>query len=182
MSLRESLSRQVSEYMSTSFARVSITDSVAEAARTMQKTGSTEAIVVSGSSPQGIVTERDILYKVVAAGSKPSMVQVQEIMSTPVQTIDEAANVGEAIAKMSKLGIRRLGVTRNGKIVGIITQKAMVTGKVELNVPLPELAHPKWFSCPYCNAVLETREGLSKHIDRNHMGGLGLLQGDLSKW
>jgi len=168
--------------MSTSFAQVADADSVSEAARTMQKTGSTEALVVSGSVPLGMVTERDILYKVVATGSNPSKVKVREIMSSPVQTIDEASKVGEAIAKMSKLGIRRLGVTRNGKIVGIITQKAMVTGKVEQNVPLPELAHPGWFNCPYCNAIFESREGLSRHIDMNHMGGLGLLQGDLSKW
>jgi hypothetical protein len=148
----------------------------------MQKEGATEAIVVAGSIPQGIVTERDILYKVVAAGSNPSVVKVRDIMSSPVQTIDEASSVGEAIAKMSKLGIRRLGVTRGGKIVGMITQKAMVTGNVEQNFPLPELAHPEGFTCPYCNTHVKTKEELSKHIDHDHMGGPGLLQGDLTKW
>lgn len=182
MNLRESLNHPVSDYMATSFVQVAATDSVAEAARSMQKAGATEAIVVSGSVPHGIVTERDILYKVVAAGSNPSMVKVQEIMSSPVQTIDEASKVGEAIAKMSKLGFRRLGVTRNGKLIGTITQKAMVTGKVEQNVPLPELVLPERLNCPYCNAVFKSREELSKHIDRNHMGGFGLLEGDISKW
>ncbi len=182
MSLRESLNDPVSSYTSPSFARVATTDSVAEAARIMKKAGATEAIVVTGSSPEGIVTERDILYKVVAAGSNPSQVKVREIMSSPVQTIEDGSKVGEAIAKMSKLGIRRLGVTRSGKIVGIITQKAMVTGNIERNVPLPELALPSGFTCPYCNATSRTREELSKHIDRDHMGGLGLLQGDITKW
>ncbi|HUK80095.1 MAG TPA: CBS domain-containing protein [Nitrososphaerales archaeon] len=182
MSLRESLSHPVSDYMSAAFARVAVTGSVDEAARTMQKAGATEAVVVSGSVPQGVVTERDILYKVVAAGSNPSMVKVGDIMSSPVQTIDVASNVGEAIAKMSKLGIRRLGVTKNGEIVGVVTQKAMVAGRVEQNVPLPELAHPEHLSCPYCNAALDSKEELSKHIDRVHMGGLGLLEGDTSKW
>jgi CBS domain-containing protein len=182
VSLRESLNHPVSEYTSTSFARVAATDSVAEAARTMQKAGTTEALVVDGSVPQGIITERDILYKVVAAGSSPSLVKVRDIMSSPVQTTDEASHVGEAIAKMLKLGIRRLAVTRDGKIIGVITQKAMMAGKVEQNVPLPELVQPEGFACPYCNTVLESREGLSKHIDRVHMGGLGLLQGDVSKW
>ena len=182
MSPRDSLNHPVTDYMSASFAQVEASESVSEAARTMQKAGTTEAVVVSGSVPQGIVTERDILYKVVAAASNPSKVKVGEIMSSPVRTVDASADVGEAIATMSKLGIRRLGVTRNGKIVGIITQKAVVTGKVEQNVPLPELAQPDRFACPYCNAVLESRDALSKHIDRVHMGGLGLLQGDLSKW
>jgi predicted transcriptional regulator len=148
----------------------------------MQMEGATEAIVVAGSTPQGIVTERDILYKVVAAGSNPSVVKVRDIMSSPVQTVDEASNVGEAIAKMSKLGIRRLGVTREGKIVGMITQKAMVTGNVEQNIPLPELAPPDGFTCPYCNSRVKTKEDLSKHIDRDHMGGRGLLEGDFTKW
>jgi signal-transduction protein with cAMP-binding, CBS, and nucleotidyltransferase domain len=148
----------------------------------MEKVGATEAIVINGPGPQGIVTERDILYKVVAAGSNPSMVKVRDVMSSPVQTIDEASRVGEAIAKMSRLGIRRLAVTRNGKVVGIITQKAMVTGRVEQNVPLPELVQPERFTCPYCNSVFGSREELSKHIDRDHTGGFGLLQGDLSKW
>jgi CBS domain-containing protein len=182
VSLRDSLNQPVSAYMSSFFAQVSATDSVAEAARTMQKADATEAVVVSGSVPQGMITERDILYKVVATGSNPSVVKVRDVMSSPVYVVDEASSVGEAIAKMSKLGIRRLGVTKNGKLVGIITQKAMITGKANQNIPLPELAHPERFACPYCNAVMKSREELSKHIDRDHMGGLGLLQGDSSKW
>jgi signal-transduction protein with cAMP-binding, CBS, and nucleotidyltransferase domain len=181
VSLRESLDDPVSKYTSVSFAQVSASDSVTQAARTMQKAGATEAIVVKDSVPEGIVTERDILYKVVAAGQESSSVRVMDIMSTPVQTIDEGSKVGEAIVRMSKLGIRRLGVTKNGKIVGMITQKAMVTGKVERSIPLPELAPPSSFTCPYCNQTLKTREELSKHIDNTHVG-LGLLQGNLSKW
>jgi signal-transduction protein with cAMP-binding, CBS, and nucleotidyltransferase domain len=182
VSLRGSLNDSVSAYTQLSFAQVAATDSVAQAARTMQEAGATEAIVVSGSVLQGIVTERDILYKVVAAGSNPSVVKVRDIMSAPVQTIDEGSKVGDAIAKMSRLGIRRLGVTSKGRIIGMITQKAMVTGNVEQNIPLPELAHPDVFPCPYCNTTVKTREELSKHIDRDHMGGFGLLQGDATKW
>lgn len=182
MSLRESLGDPVSAYATSNFVEVSATDSVAQAARTMQKAGATEAIVVGDSVPRGIVTERDILYKVVAAGSNPSVVKVRDIMSAPVQTIEEEAKVGEAIARMSKLGIRRLGVTRKGKMVGMITQKAMVTGNVDQSIPLPELVHPDGFTCPYCNSSVKTREELSKHIDRDHMGGFGLLQGDITKW
>ncbi len=182
MGLEESLSDHVSSYTSSSFARVDAAASVAEAARAMKNAGATEAVVVVNSVPKGIVTERDILYRVVAAGSNPSLVKVRDIMSSPVQTIDESSDVGEAIAMMSKLGIRRLGVTKNGKLVGIVTQKAMVTGNVEQNVPLPELALPSGVACPYCNSNFKTKDELSRHIDRVHMGGYGLLQGDVSKW
>ena len=182
MSLQESLNRPVSAYMSKSFAEVDGSDSVAQAARVMQEEGATEAIVVRDGIPVGIITERDILYKVVAAGENPSLIKVRDVMSSPVQTIDEGSKVSEAIAKMSKLGFRRLGVTKDGRVVGMVTQKAVVTGNVGQNFTLPELAPPTGFPCPYCGSVLKTKEDLSKHIDRAHMGGFGLLQGDASKW
>lgn len=181
MGLKESLDEPVSRYMSDDFAQVSPDQTVTEAARSMKKSGSTEAIVVRGSAPVGIVTERDILYKVVAAGLDPSKSKVQEVMSSPVATVESDSKVLDAIAKMSKLGLRRLGVTRNGSLVGLVTQKAMVSGSVHQSVGLPELAAPGQIRCPYCDAVMKDRGELSKHIDQVHLG-LGLLEGDTSKW
>ena len=178
----ESLEDRVSRYMSSDFARVGAEESIYHAAMAMKEAGSTEAVVVKGDSPVGIITERDILYKIVAAGLIPQQVKSKEVMSAPLETIDESARVRDAIGKMSTLGIRRLAVTRNGKVVGMVTQKAMATGSVDKNIPLPELASPKGFACPYCGEVADSREALSKHIDHTHMGGLGLLQGDPSKW
>lgn len=168
--------------MSSSFARVEESDSIAQAARAMKKERATEALVVKDSFPVGIITERDILYKVVAAGENPSITKVRDVMSSPVETIDERAKVAEAIAKMSRLGFRRLAVTKDGRIAGMVTQKAVVTGNVDLSFALPELAPPTGFACPYCGTSLGTKEDLSKHIDRVHAGGLGLLQGDATKW
>ena len=181
MDLRQSLDQPVSDYMSTSFVKVSYDDPVTDAARVMQKAGATEAVVMRDDDPIGIVTERDILYKVVAAGLDPSATRVRDVMSAPVATVDSAAKVADAIAKMSKLGIRRLGVTRKGKLVGLVTQKAMVSGGLEQNVALPELASPDALVCPYCGATMDDRDELSRHIDHAHLG-LGLLEGDLSKW
>ncbi len=182
MSLREALGEPVSKYMFTKFAQVQPTDTVAAAAKVMRDASATEAFVLSGGVPVGIVTERDILYKVVAAGSNPSTETVKDAMSTPVLTIEATAKVGDAIAKMSKLGVRRLGVTEGGKVVGMVTQKAVMAGNTDQKVPLPELTRPSDYPCPYCNTTLKTREELSKHIDRTHTGGFGLLQGDVSKW
>ena len=182
MSLEESLNKPVSAYTTTSFAKVDATASIVQAAKVMEREGTTEAIVVRDSSPVGIITERDILFKVVASGEEPSKKKVGEVMSSPVETIDEGAKASEAIARMSKLGFRRLGVTRNGKIVGMITQKAVVAGKAGQKITLPELVPPTGFACPYCGTVLKTKEELSKHIDFVHTGGAGLLQGDMTKW
>lgn len=181
MDLKDSLNEPVSAYASQSYSQVTASDSVAEAAKAMKKAGATEAIVVEEGKPIGIVTERDILYKVVAAGTDPSSVKVREVMTSPVETVDEGSKVADAIAKMSRLGVRRLGVTKGGKLVGMITQKAVVTSDLKKSVPLPELASPHQFACPYCGAAMKTKEELSKHIDQVHLG-LGLLEGDASKW
>jgi len=181
MGLRESLNDLVSAYMTPSFVQVSADETVTQAAKEMKNSGATEAIVVRDGVPLGIVTERDILYKVVAAGANPSSMRVKDIMTSPVETVEESAKVGEAIAKMSKLGVRRLGVTRNGKLAGMVTQKAMVAGDLSGHVALPELASPNRFTCPYCDAELKNGEELSKHIDQVHLGP-GLLEGNRTKW
>ncbi len=181
MTLRDSLEEPVSRYMSVRFTKVGVDESIYHAARLMQENETTEAVVVDRDAPVGIITEHDILYKVVAAGMYPQHVKTRDVMSTPLESIDATSKVADAISRMASLGIRRLGVTQNGRIVGLITQKAMTSGDAA-KVVLPELAVPDAYTCPYCNAVVRSRELLSKHIDRTHMGGAGLLEGDKSKW
>lgn len=181
MDLRTSLDEPVSEYTTAEFVRVSPEDTISKAAKLMEGGGATEAIAATDGPPIGIVTERDILYKVVAAGLDPNSVRVRQVMSVPVQTVEEDARVGEAIAKMTKLGVRRLGVTRKGMMVGMVTQKNLVSGGVHRHVALPELVQPGVLSCPYCDATMIDRKELSKHIDQVHLG-LGLLEGNLTKW
>ncbi len=180
--LRESLEQPVSGFMSKNFTRVGEDETIYHAARAMKEAGTTEAVVVDGGSPVGIITERDILYKVVAVGLYSHIVKVKDVMSSPLETVESSAKAKDAIAKMSSLGIRRLGVTAGGKVVGIVTQKAVAAGGVDRSILLPELVAPSGFSCPYCGAEADTRDELSKHIDNAHMGGAGLLQGDVTKW
>jgi len=179
MDIRKSLDLAVSSYVSKEFVTVSTAASVAEAAKAMKKASTGEAVVINEGKPLGIVTERDILYKVVATGKNPSETEVSSIMTSPVETIGAESKVGDAIAKMSKLGVRRLLVMKNDRVEGIITQKRIVAGQE--NVELPELVSPKGIACPYCGAMLKDAEELSKHMDQLHVGE-GLLEGDRRKW
>lgn len=181
MELRESLGRPVSAYTLTDFVTVSNKQSVAEAAGAMREAGTTEAVVKDGERLMGLVTERDILYKVVADGLDPKTTSIGSVMSAPVETIEGTAKAGEAIAKMSRLGVSRLGVMRNGKFVGLVTQLSLTSGRLKRRVPLPQLTEPGGVSCPYCGALQKDNRELSKHIDRDHLG-LGLLEGNVSKW
>src|SRR5690242_2181544 len=62
-------------------------------------------------NPIGIVTERDILYRVIAENKGPFKVTIGEIMSSPVVAVDEGVSVKEAISLMRRKHIRRLLVT-----------------------------------------------------------------------
>ena len=181
MDLRKSLEAKVSEYAFKDFVVIAMTDTIASVAKAMKRAGAGEAIVVQNEEPIGIVTERDILFKVVANGRDPLSTQAQHVMSAPVEGIDEEANVADAIAKMSTLGVRRLVVRRGKKTVGLITQKRIVAGGAAAEAVLPELVTPKGVVCPYCSAVLSDAKELSKHIDQLHVGE-GLLKGDRRKW
>ena len=181
MDLRESLDRPVSAYASAGYVKVSFNDSVVKAASAMRKDLTTEAVVVNIKGPAGIVTERDILFKVVAEGLDPGKTSIGSVMSAPIETVDGKTSVGEAIAKMSKLGVRRLGVTKDGKFVGLVTQKNLVAGDLGRHVALPELAEPDALRCPYCGFSAREGKELSKHIDRVHLG-MGLLEGNLTRW
>ena len=70
---------------------------------------------------QGIVTETDIVRKVTAAALPPAVVQVDQVMSAPVITIDRASTVTDADALMDQHHTRHLGVTDNGRIIGILS-------------------------------------------------------------
>jgi signal-transduction protein with cAMP-binding, CBS, and nucleotidyltransferase domain len=95
-----------------------------KAAAESMLTNNVGSIVVSDSgSFVGIVTERDLIRKIIAAGKDPSSVKLEEIMSRPLITIDAGKGLGEATSLMVEKRIRRLLVTENGKIIGIFTQR-----------------------------------------------------------
>ena len=73
--------------------------------------------------PLGIITESDIIKKVVAENLKASDVYVEEIMSSPIIVIDPYSALEEAMKIMGKCNIRRLPVVEKGKLIGIITHK-----------------------------------------------------------
>lgn len=83
-------------------------------------------VVVQGRKPVGIITERDILRKVVESSLDPHMVKVKNVMSTPVLTVNEEVSIEEAAAAMMKNSIKKLPVVREGNLVGIVTATDLV--------------------------------------------------------
>jgi len=83
-------------------------------------------VVVQGRKPVGIITERDILRKVVEPGLDPRTVKARDIMSAPILIINEEVSVEEAASIMTRNSIKKLPVVKNGNLVGIVTATDLV--------------------------------------------------------
>ena len=91
-------------------------------------------VVVTNSAGNsiGIITERDLVIRVLAKKLKPDMSKAKEIMTTPLLKIEPDATITEAARRMNRLDIRRLGVTYKGNLVGIISSKDILGVMPEL--------------------------------------------------
>jgi CBS domain-containing protein len=95
--------------------------SVKEAAKLMQKNDVSSVLVESDDMIVGIVTERDIVRKIVAEGFDPSKVLLQDIMTSPLIVVSPDATVEDASKLMVTFGVRRLPVMQDRMLVGIIS-------------------------------------------------------------
>lgn len=112
---------RVAEAMRTSIVTMEEEASVAEAALEMYNKKESCAIVLRQGRPYGIVTDRDVTWKVAAKGLDPKNVKITEIMSTPLITIDADAELSEAAKIMKTHKIWRIVVTRGDKLQGVLT-------------------------------------------------------------
>ena len=94
---------------------------VLEAARLMKDKKVDNVIVTEQGHPLGIVTERDIINKVVCEGKNASDLSTEDVMTTPIVVIDPYCSLQEALKIMGKRNIQRLPVIENNQLIGIIT-------------------------------------------------------------
>lgn len=116
----------VKEIMSTRLETIDITKNAQEAAKKMNDKGISSVLVVEGDNkreePIGIVTERDLVIRVCAAGTNSKDVGIREIMSSPIVTVEPDAMVETAAELMLSNKVRHLLVIdeQTRKPVGII--------------------------------------------------------------
>jgi len=78
-------------------------------------------VVVQDEKPTGIVTERDMLKRVLVATRDPRAVEVGEVMSKPLLFMEPEKEIEEAVKLMFKYKIKKLPVIENGRLVGLVT-------------------------------------------------------------
>jgi CBS domain-containing protein len=121
--------------------------SVTDASKAMVENNRGSVVVTRKGQAVGILTERDVLKRVVAKSMDPASTKAKQVMTPSPFTIDKSTPLGEAIDLMNRKNLRRMLVTENGKIVGIFTLRDIVK-------------HNR--ICVYCGkeirSILETKE------------------------
>ena len=93
-----------------------------EAAKRMRSKKISSLVVIErGDAPVGIVTERDLVRHVCSKDISSDSVLIQEIMSSPIVTVDVNASIEQAADKMIQNKVRHLLIVEDGRIYGIIT-------------------------------------------------------------
>ncbi|MEO6202467.1 MAG: CBS domain-containing protein [Nitrospirales bacterium] len=99
---------------------------VKTAAEMMRDNGIGSVIVTSGEEIIGILTDTDLVRRVVAAGADPMRTTVEKIMSAPIVSIEADRTLLDANDLMAKEHIRHLGITQAGIMVGMISVRDLV--------------------------------------------------------
>ncbi|NEQ46460.1 MAG: CBS domain-containing protein [Leptolyngbya sp. SIOISBB] len=101
---------------------------VADAIVQMQTHGVRSLIVdrPSPDLPYGVLTERDVVYKVFARNLDPDRVRVQDIMRQPCIALEPHITLREAALVMSDAGIQRAPVIQAGELLGIVSVTDLV--------------------------------------------------------
>lgn len=116
----------VEDVMTRAIISVTNETTVFQVAKMMEQGGIGAVLVKKNGHLSGIITDRDYATKIVAH-NLPSDTPVEQIMSSPLITINFDESISAAAERMTSKKIRKLAVTDNGNIVGLITSTDLVT-------------------------------------------------------
>jgi len=117
---------KVNEVMAKSVFTVSGNTKIKETADLMKRNGVGSLLVKDQDQIVGIVTETDIVHKIVAMGLSPQITRVDSVMSFPVMTIEADEPLEQAGRQMVENGIRHLAVTQEGDVIGMISMRDLL--------------------------------------------------------
>ncbi|WP_148681452.1 potassium transporter TrkG [Candidatus Nitrososphaera gargensis] len=128
--MQDPLERPVASYATNRFLLIDGRTNVAVAVRQMQVNKMEAIVVTHGGSPVGIVTDSDILEKVVIKGEDSDEVLLKDVMTSPIITLPKGSTGKEALESMKSNKIKRILITDrenggNDRIIGMVTQKTL---------------------------------------------------------
>lgn len=100
-------------------------------------------MVEMSGKPTGIITEHDILVRLVSQGLAPKSVIARMVYTNPIFTVDEDATIEEAVKLMNHWGVKHLPVTgKQGELVGVLTSDNVIFAVPSMIPELAELCKP----------------------------------------
>jgi len=115
------MSLQVKDVMVKSIITVEAEDTVKKAAELMDKHNIGCLIVINYGNPVGILTERDMLKKVILERRDPGKTKVGNIMSAPLVTSHPQVEIRDAVRLMNERRIKKLPVIEDGNLIGLVS-------------------------------------------------------------
>jgi CBS domain-containing protein len=112
-----------------------------EALNKMLENGVWSVVISINDLPIGVITERDLLRRIIAEGRNINKVLLKDVMSSPLITIDPEASFGEAWKLMTEKGVRRLYVVEKGKIIGRVTQTGLFSKLLDAVLALSSIKY-----------------------------------------
>jgi CBS domain-containing protein len=123
----------VSDVMSRRLITADVSETADRLGRIMADEGVGCIIVTRDNHPVGIVTEHDLVVKLVSRNGQPSRVKAKDIMSTPLITIPPDKSVELASREMARRRIRRLPVVQGKKLIGMVSDMDLLSVSSELS-------------------------------------------------
>lgn len=136
------ISLRVKDVMDDKIVMVDYNEPCKKAIDKMLENGVWSVLVSEEGLPTGVVTERDIIRRVIAKGLDINGVRVGSIMSSPLITIGPEEPLSKAMELMSTNEIRRVYVVKEGNIIGRVTQTGAFKSLLDALMLLSEL---KWY-------------------------------------
>lgn len=140
--MKQKMELKVGDAMTRGVIYVKPEDNVQRVAEIMKKNDIDSVIVINNGIGVGIVTDTDIIAKVVADGENPRTTPVSDIMTSPLITIEPGADIDDAAIEMRDKDVRRLIVARGGNIIGMLSEFDLVRVEPALHLLIRE--HSQW--------------------------------------
>jgi CBS domain-containing protein len=121
-----SLSIKVREAMTSPVISAHPDDNIMDISKKMVDSKVGSVIIMQDEKPLGVVTDGDIIKKVVSKDLVPSAVKARDIMTSPLITIKAESYIMDAAKLMNKYGIKRLGVVYKDELVGVISMTDII--------------------------------------------------------
>jgi len=112
---------QVKDVMLKPFLSIDVSKTAKHAGEILRRTRRDSLIVTKNGKPIGIITDTDLIKKVVAKNFLPSKVKIKNIMASPLVVIPADATILDASRKMKRSNIKRLAVIENKKVIGVVS-------------------------------------------------------------